>query len=190
MKFSRQDNYAYEIPHQNFGFDAEITHAQQQKPRRRFGCCCGGCALGCLGFILLIALGLGFIGFNLFGESVPLSISPETTIITEPLKSDGKTIDYHQAIQDMIKPERAPNDNGFRDLLIGFGTQVFDFRFYDDPEQTYRLMCEELDIDSEVPPTFSLPQKKANDLVRWVEAVSPGLDAVQTALTKLLCSFA
>jgi hypothetical protein len=182
MNSPQPDYHSFESPYHNFGFDAEIAHRQTGK--RRFSCCFCGCALGCLVFVLLVLSLAGFVAYCLFNGSVPLTVSAETTIITEPLKSDGKTVDFRQAIQEIIKADAQPDENGFREVLLGYGREVFASEENNDP--SYRLMCEEMEIDPEAPPTLMLPplEETGENLEKWLGDVSPGLDAVQTAVAK------
>jgi hypothetical protein len=112
----------------------------------------------------------------------PLIVSQETTIIIEPLKSDGKTVDFHKAIQKMTEPDIQANENGFRDVLLGYGREVFKSggHQHGDIEQQYLLMCEALGIDPQTPPTMFLPTPE--DANR--QDVNKGLDAVRIAAAK------
>jgi hypothetical protein len=72
----------------------------------------------------------------------PLIVSPETTVITEPLKSDGKSVDFYQAIKEMVEPEMQQlDDNGFVDVVRFYSHMPFGY------EQQYLLMCKELGLD-------------------------------------------
>jgi hypothetical protein len=153
----------FDSPYQNTaGYDAEREHA----PRRRSGCCCFACCLGCFGFILLIILAIAALCYCFISGAAPLVVSEETTIITEPLKPDG-TVDFHKAIQAMTEPDAPADQNGFRDVLRGFGQKVFESV---DNEQ-YREMCKRLEIDPEAQP-------------QWHDIVDESLDAVQVAAAK------
>jgi hypothetical protein len=92
--------------------------------------------------------------------AVPLTVSPETTIITEPLKSDG-TVDYHQHLQTKLEQGVHPDDNGFKILVLAYGREIFD------TEEQYLEMCKRLGIDLLAPST-----------------IEPGLDTVQDAAAK------
>ena len=52
----------------------------------------------------------------------PLRISEETTYITEPLKSDGKQVDYFAALQQATYPANiATDENGYRLIVRALG---------------------------------------------------------------------
>jgi len=180
MSTNYRDYQDFELPYQNSGFDAEL--AQSQQPRQGGRCCFFGCCLGCLGFLLLIALLLAGFYYSLFTGGAPLEVSPETTIITEPLKSDGQTVDFHQAIQKLLVPENIPpNENGFRDVLLAYGQAAFNtFGKSDDSDWQYREMCKHLGIDPQALPRFTLENPRPGD----VRFDNEGLDAVQAAVAK------
>ena len=181
MSSTPPDYRTFELPYQNnAGFEAEMAYA----PRKRLGCCFCGCCSGCLLLILLFIAALAAIWYFCLTGGAPLTVSPETTIITEPLKSDGKTVDFHKAIQKMIEPDIKADENGFRDVVIGYGQAVFEpGHNKNDAQQQYLLMCEGLGIDPQTPPTFSLPSPGA-DVNQWLAEAENGLDAVQVAAAK------
>ena len=149
MSTHQQDYHNFELPCQNAGFDAEL--AQPPRRTRRSGSCCFfGCCLGCLGFLVLIALACFALWYCLVSGGADLIVSEETTVITEPLKSDGKTVDFFQAIQKMTEPAIPANENGFRDVLLAFGRAVFGGG--GDAEWQYSAVCEALEIDPQLPP--------------------------------------
>ena len=180
MSANQQDYHNFELPYQNYGLDAELDHTR--KSRRGGRCCFCGCCLGCLGFLLLIVLIIFGFWYCFLTGGVPLEVSPETTIITKPLKSDGKTVDFFQAIQKMLVPENIPaNENGFRDMVLAFGQPMIE---YGDAgkygEWCYIYMCEQLGIDPQIPPQFPLENQFPGDVFNSQE----GLDAVRAAVAK------
>ena len=180
MSTNHRDYQNFELPYQNSGFDAEL--AQTRHSRRGGGCCFFGCCLGCLGFLLLIALLIAGFYYSLFTGGAPLEVSPETTIITEPLKSDGKTVDFHQAIQKLLVPENIqPNENGFRDVVLAYGQAIVKtFGEADASDWQYREMCKHFGIDPQALPRFTLENPRPGD----VHFDNEGLDAVQAAVAK------
>jgi len=181
MNTNHSDNRIFEFPHQNTGFDAEMAYAQKS----RGGCYSCGCCLGCLGLLLLILLGIAAICYSFVSGGATLVVSEETTIITEPLKSDGETVDFHRAIQAMFEPEVQPDANGFRDVLLGYGQEIFE-RWGDgnNADWQYLEMCKELGIDPEIQPTLFLFRLTPNNIQQWLADVGKGLDAVQVAAAK------
>jgi len=175
---SRPDNHSFDIPGQNqYGFDAEMAHRS-----RRHGCCFFGCCLGCFGFLLLVILGFGALYYCLFSGTAPLIVSPETTIVTEPLKSDGAAVDFHQVLQAMTEPNAPADQNGFRDVLLGYGQNMFAQDRHN--AWQYRVMCEQLAIDPGMQPTFSLFRLTPDSIPQWLDEVGKGLDTVQRATAK------
>ena len=80
--------------------------------------------LGCIFVLLgLMAMLLVAAAYVCLFRTVPLRISKETTRITEPLKSDGKQIDYLAAWERETYPEDiATEDNGYRLIVQHLGT--------------------------------------------------------------------
>jgi len=114
-------------------------------------------------------------------------VSEETTVITEPLKSDGKTVDFFRAIQTMTEPEIPANENGFRDIVLGYGEAVFEADVNRrDSRKDYLAMCTHLGIDPQTPPELSVSSthNAASDIHRWLDQVGKGLDVIQTAVAK------
>ena len=177
MSSADHNYHTFELPYQNnVGFDAEMAHVKKS----RSSCCFFGCCLGCLGLILLFLLCIASIYYCFFGGGATLIVSPETTVITEPLKSDGKTVDFHQAMKDRIEPNVQADENGFRDVLLGYGQGVF----VTDEHWQHAAMCKELGIDPQTPPTFSLFRLTPENIQQWLAEVGKGLDAVQVAAAK------
>ena len=166
MSSQHPDDRIFEFHNQNPGFDAEIAYAERE--RNRGGCCSCGCCLGCFGFLILVALGIAALYSSIFTGGVPLIVSEETTVITEPLKSDGETVDFHQVIQAMIQPAVEPDENGFMVIWRGYGREIYDSIDREDIRRQYLVMCEQLDINPQAPST-------------WANA-GEGLDAVRAAV--------
>ena len=58
-------------------------------------------------------------------RSSPLRISPETTVLTEPLTPDGKLVDYRRYYLERQDDGLGdPAENGFGDVLRAFGPEV------------------------------------------------------------------
>ena len=179
MSSKHPDDRIFEFPYHNTGFDAEVSHAE--RVRKEGGCCSCGCCLGCLVFLILIILGLVAFYYSIVSGGVPLVVSEETTIITEPMKSDGETVDFHQAIQEMVQPNVQPDENGFMVVWRGYGREILDSIDREGIRRQYLVMCEQFGIDPQAPPTWSLPRWTPADPERWLTEVGKGLDAVQSA---------
>ena len=174
------DTYqTFGLPYQSPDYDPTLEYPPQKRGCGCFGggCCLSGCCLGCLGIILLVILGCVLLWYCILSGGVPLTVGEHTTIITEPLKDDG-TVDFHRAIQEMIVPDIDASENGFRDVLRGFGQEVFEFG-NDGGKSMWQFgaMCESLGIDPPPVPTFSLRIQNA-------QQTNAGLDAVQAAASK------
>jgi hypothetical protein len=177
MSTNNSDYQDFELPYENTGYDADM--ARDMQSRGGYGCCFFGCCFGCLGFLLLIALVAATFYFTLFTGGAPLEVSPETTIITEPLKSDAKTVDFHQAIQKMIEPEGIQaNENGFRNVLLAFGQAMFE------NDWQHREMCKQLGIDPQTPPRFALENALEKPRPGNVRFDNESLDAVRAAVAQ------
>lgn len=172
MSFNNSDDRIFDFPQHNAGFNTEAMYEEKLKNRSGCcggGCCGGGCFLGCFGFLLLIALGFAALYYCICTGGAPLTVSLETTIITEPLKPDG-TVDFHQAIQTMTQPEVQPDENGFMTIWRGYGREIYDSIDRENVRRQYLGMCDHFDINPQAPPS-------------WSDA-GEGLDAVQTAVAK------
>jgi len=88
-------------------------------------------------------------------RSVPLRVSKETTYITEPLKSDGRQVDYLAAWQQETSPEgMATDDNGYRLVVKHLG------KMGDAEPGHFAKVCEKLGLvaaDIEPDMTFQEP---------------------------------
>ena len=168
MSFNHSDDRIFEFPQQNANSSTEIMYNEGLRNRGGCGggCCGGGCCLGCFGFLILIALGVAAVYYSIFTGGAPLVVSPETTVIVEPLKPDG-TVDFHQAIQTMIEPEVQPDENGFMTVWRGYGREIYDSIDREELRQQYLGMCDRFGVNPLTPPT-------------WADA-NAGLDAVQIA---------
>jgi len=181
MSFNRPDDRIFDFNDRNTGFDDEGVYAErvyvERERRNSSGCCSCGCCLGCFGFLILIAVGFIALCYSVFTGGEPLRVSEETTVITEPLKSDGETVDFHLAIQAMIEPPGVqPDENAFMAIWRGYGREIedvidrVDARQQHLVRQQYRIMCEEFGIDPLAPSA-------------WADA-GAGLDAVRTAVAR------
>ncbi|MGB8854773.1 MAG: hypothetical protein WCC69_14560 [Pirellulales bacterium] len=64
----------------------------------------------------VVAIGLGWLAWNLFGPEPPIRVSRETTFITEPLAADGLP-DYLAAVLAVIGPAPPAEENAAAGLL-------------------------------------------------------------------------
>ena len=83
---------------------------------RRKQLCCIFALLGLIAMSLIVAV------YIFVFRTVPLQISKETTYITEPLKSDGKQVDYFAAWEQQTYPKNiATEENGYRLIVKHLG---------------------------------------------------------------------
>lgn len=75
---------------------------------------------GCCLLILVILVMFGVYVWNLF-RVVPLRISPETTVVTEPLTSDGRTIDFFAVLEAHYPEGMKTEKNSAREILRQLG---------------------------------------------------------------------
>ena len=134
-------------------------------------------------FVVIAMLALMFAAFaivvNLPGGT--LKISKDTTYITGPLKSDGKTIDYLAAAENMYyTPTMKTDENGFRLIVQKLGADAV-LLSYDSgsPEHT-RQMYEKLDL---TPPTEILG--KYTDIQKVFQDYAAKTGADITSLQKI-----
>jgi hypothetical protein len=106
---------------------------------------------------LVVGLGLVAVLFAvifkvMYLDDVPLRISRETTIITEPLAADGR-VDYVAAAEaGRYPPEMATDENGFRLIIQGLGPSS------QQSAEISQQIYEKLGLDSSVPSPLTYEQ--------------------------------
>lgn len=136
------------------------TTMRPRLTRERF---CGLIIVGSVTFVVTSLV----VVYVTYVRDVPLAVSPESTVVTEPLKSGGREVDYFAAAELMsYPPELATEDNGFRLLVRGLGVSP-DVQ----PDQR-RQIYEKLGLDPTVPPTLTYeePHNFLMEYARSVEA--------------------
>ncbi len=94
----------------------------------------------CGGIVLLLVAATVYTNL---APSRALRVSRETTYITEPLKSDGKQVDYFAAIQQATCPANiATDDNGYRLIVQHLG------RGPDSSPAQFACLCDQLGLDA------------------------------------------
>ena len=184
MSSNRRDDHFFEFPYQNTGFDAEVAHAHTK--RRRRGWCFCGCCSGCLLLIVLFILGIVVLCYSLLSGGVPLVVSEETTVIVEPLKSDGESVDFHEAIRKMTGQNVQPDENGFMIVWRGYAGEILNSFNQEEVRQQYIGMCNQYEIDPLAAQLWSLPPWRPAEAEQWLAEVKEGLDAAQIAAAKPL----
>lgn len=182
---------------------------QQALQEKKKGCggCLWGCGCGCLTLILLAVVGSIVFYYQCF-RGVPMVVAPETTLITEPLRSDGKMVDFFKAIEDLSIPNIAAEQNGFTNVLKAYGKAIFEAEGRPTRTWQYEETCKKLGLDPdaaaeavfEKPNDFVSGRADTESLAKlastpwtfeeqpkmkdWFEKVGPGLDIVQQAAMK------
>ena len=104
--------------------------------------------------------------------SVPLRISKETSFVLDPLKKDGKTIDYLLALEEQCTPTDRPEENGFRAIV-----QVFGRKFLGNiSDEHWNELCQKLSLNPSDTPQF--------EYVRLVDYIKNKLDATSPTVQK------
>ena len=149
--------------------------------------------------ITLITLAvLALAGWFFLFRSVPLKISPETTILTEPRTEDGRWVDYRAYLIAQFPKDGNTEKNSARGMLALFGEagDVESFKDYwkmlglEPPEENQKapfsisdeiLLDEKFDDCKKVEDYFAADP----DAVReYVSAATPALDAMTEVIQK------
>lgn len=138
-------------------FNSYRAKTDDDNPSPKTGCLkILGC--GCLTLILLTVLAVVFVErFCISG--VRLRVSPETTLLTEPLKKDGKSIDYFTVVETAREQNRPVEQNGFRTVLQFYGKNAVLYGFLSQSsgfDWHYDELCKELNVDPMIPPRGKL----------------------------------
>ncbi|MHB8973771.1 MAG: DUF1559 family PulG-like putative transporter [Pirellulaceae bacterium] len=152
-----------------------VNEAMAILPRRRFGCL-GRFAK--IGAVLLVLLAV-FVYWN-FLRTPRLTISKETTYITQPLTSDGTRVDYFAALeQDCYPPEMKTDDNGYRLIVraLGDAPENRENETSGDAEARTVQVYEKLGLDPAIKPTMTYIE--THDFLREY-GTRQGLDEKQT----------
>ena len=104
---------------------------------------------------ILIVLVLGWYCFR----TIPLKISPETTLVTEPRTADGKWIDYAKAFEQKYYPaEMKTNDNGYRFIVENIESpKYYKYRKAKPGEQIYEAKDESKELKAQAFEKLGLP---------------------------------
>lgn len=99
-----------------------------------------GLVLALLGLMAILLVATAYV--CLF-RSVPLRISKETTYVTEPLKPNGKEVDYFAAWEQASYPKNmATDENGYRLIVQHLGNLA------DRTPECFRQVCEKIGLDA------------------------------------------
>ncbi|MCL2117639.1 MAG: hypothetical protein FWH27_04330 [Planctomycetaceae bacterium] len=80
---------------------------------------------------------------------VPLRVSKETTLITEPFCPNSQRLDYLAVLQERFAPAD-PHENGFRMVVQAVGSEPMERA----SGRTWESICQQLDLNPHDPPTM------------------------------------
>ncbi|MDR2344677.1 MAG: hypothetical protein LBE18_01285 [Planctomycetaceae bacterium] len=103
---------------------AIILPPESQKSGCGFSGCLIGCGIVCL-VLIITSIIAGLLIHSYCFKSIPLKVSPETTLVTTPLKSDGKSVDFYTVLKKQIEPQNPTSNNGFKNVLAAYGKELF-----------------------------------------------------------------
>jgi len=157
--------------------------------------------------VILCAVGIGYYMFGIDWDVQPfvppkgtvfLRISPETTIVTEPLLPGGTAIDFFALLDQKCSAGADSEENGFREIVRLVGRSIFDSI----SDKEWNILCEKLNLNPDDPPQFhyeplpndvSVPfyrdeisEESLEQLGRWVTEMEPAISAVAEALKRPL----
>ena len=123
----------------------------EKKPKLRKGCFVRILKWGACGGMVFFAL-----CYYCFWRSVPMEISPETTVITEPLTAAGQ-VDYFAYLESRQPKNIASDENGYRVVYreVGPGEYWRRDKENNSPE-LLRQFYEKLDLDADAEPPHPL----------------------------------
>lgn len=141
------------------------------------GVCCLSC-LGCGGLLLVLVIIAGVVGYLTAFQGKPLEISEETTVLTEPLKSDGKVVDYFAVLQEKQRELAPPKEeNAFVLFCERFGPDVLENPRKSAPPWMWDALCKELDVEPNAEDRLSCGDLRA-DLIPEPRVFMPELTLV------------
>ncbi|MDR2170812.1 MAG: hypothetical protein LBP59_11770 [Planctomycetaceae bacterium] len=151
-----QDNTPHQNDNHNISADSSADDNYQTNPPKS-GCggygCLMGCGIGCI-VLIIIAIIAGLFIYYYCIKGIPLQVSPETTIITTPLKSDGKSVDFFSVIKEKTEPQDPTKNNGFKDVLAAYGKEIFANNNQQELNHSWAFeeMCKSLELDPNFTP--------------------------------------
>lgn len=117
--------------------------------------------------LFLIALVIFLLWWNLF-RSVPLRISKETTYLTEPIRSDGKGIDYLAAIKTpRFQKDLQADENGIKILARSIFCRADFLSCWNGDKKIFMRFCQGLGLnESELNPISG-----ESNSTRWIKEI-------------------
>lgn len=117
-------------------------------------------------------IGIAFLAIAIFGAAFwwflvrcdPLTISPETTYMTEPLTSDGR-IDYFAYLESLRPKNIATDENGYRVILREMGLSPYQFR--DDNKNVNKEAADQLFQKLDLTPVYETLLPLEDNSIAW-----------------------
>ena len=113
----------------------------------------------CTSVIILFAAGIAYYLFGIDWDSqpfvlpkgtVPLRISPETTVVTEPLLPGGHAVDFFAVLDQKCSAGADAEDNGFREIIRLVGRSICGSI----SDEKWNILCKKLNLNPDDPPQF------------------------------------
>ena len=82
--------------------------------------------------------------------TVLLRVSPETTVVTEPLLPCGTAIDFFAVLDQICSAGADAEDNAFREIVRLVGRSIFSSI----SNEKWSILCEKLGLNPDDPPLF------------------------------------
>lgn len=148
-----RNNYGTQTNSQTDSYQGD-PWAEQRDLKEQGGCgfCGCACGVGCLAMLLTLILGGVSVYYASF-KGVPLQITPETTVLTEPLKNDGKSVDFFTVIRDRYEPKVGADENGFKTVLTAYGKSMFKAEYGPNRDWQFDETCRAFGLDSGFEPS-------------------------------------
>lgn len=103
--------------------------------------------------VAVLAGGWFLVTYYLNAGDIPLQLAPGTTLATEPLKRNGKEVDYFALLTAKFERPIPAAENGFRQVVAGLGKNLFELA----PAPWYwEALCQKLEIDPQIKPEARL----------------------------------
>ncbi|MDO4586921.1 MAG: DUF1559 domain-containing protein [Planctomycetia bacterium] len=161
-----------------------IENAIEKQPIKRFGCLYRIFKFGVI-FLLILS---PIVYWNIF-RGKKLEISPETTLITEPLFQDKNVVDYAKYVETLYPPEMKTDENGARIVIREIGPYL-DYprigddipdnpipywkREFDKNSPMFKRLYDQLGLDPNIPPRYQYQDHEASFYYQYLEKKYPG----------------
>ncbi|MDR1480809.1 MAG: hypothetical protein LBJ00_17930 [Planctomycetaceae bacterium] len=158
---------------------SENNQRHSESTRRSGFSCLKGCGIGCLVLLIITAIIIWLIYVYCI-KGVQMRISPETTLVTSPLKSDGKSIDFFMLIKDEVDSQDLTKNNGFKDVLAAYGKELVAASRQDELGHgwIFTEMCKSVDLDPQFTPAHVYKEPEFNIILDKEKSNGNGEDDI------------